>query len=790
MHSALLGLTAYRQFIVYRIVPSVSRPGKTDKFPCDYRTGVVKVSAHDPQYWTDAATAEVTAAAWGTEYGVGFVFTSQDPFWFLDIDGCLIDGAWSPLALSLCQSFGGCAIEVSQSGTGLHIFGTGTPPAHACTNKAIGLEFYHEGRFAALTGAGAVGNCLTDASAVLPALVATYFPPDAATNDIGWTDGPCEEWYGPADDGELFRRAMLSKSVAVKFGGTEATFADLWLVNEAALTLNYPDPNGRSYDASAADAALAQHLAFWTGRDCERIERLMRQSGLMREKWDSHKSYLRELTIIGAVSRNVDVLEDDRPAVAAPIAEGVVTHTVTKREGDGYCTVDQQPDHFAGCVYIASQHRALLPDGTIAKPEVFKVKRGGKVFVMDSQGTKTTKDAWEAWTQNQALAPPVVDGLNFKPNLPPRAITRRNNQTFINSYVPVDIDRKQGDPSPFLTHLAKVLPDERDRTIMLSYMAACVQHQGVKFQWAPLLQGVEGNGKTLFARCIEKAVGTRYTHWVTASKLSSTFNSWLEGKVFYAVEDIYVPDSKREIFEDLKPMVTNDTIEIEAKGVDKVSVEVCGNFMFNSNHRDAIRKTENDRRICILFSAQQQRSDLERDGMGGDYFPNLYKWLREDGYAVVSEYLHTYAIANALNPAVDCQRAPITTSTAEAIGASAGNVEQEIEEAIAQGQSGFSGGWVSSTWLERLLEAKGLARKISHHKRKQILEQMGYIYHPALKEGRVNNNVLPDNTKPRLFIHSTALAAQITNPLAAAKDYESANTKAMQMPFAQSYQAR
>ena len=36
--------------------------------------------------------------------------------------------------------------------------------------------------------------------------------------------------------------------------------------------------------------------------------------------------------------------------------------------------------------------------------------------------------------------------------------------------------------------------------------------------------------------------------------------------MFYAVEDIYVPDAKNEIMEDLKPMITGKQLEIEAKG--------------------------------------------------------------------------------------------------------------------------------------------------------------------------------------------------------------------------------
>jgi putative DNA primase/helicase len=40
------------------------------------------------------------------------------------------------------------------------------------------------------------------------------------------------------------------------------------------------------HDHSRADAALCRMLAFWTGRDACRMDRIFRSSGLMREKWD------------------------------------------------------------------------------------------------------------------------------------------------------------------------------------------------------------------------------------------------------------------------------------------------------------------------------------------------------------------------------------------------------------------------------------------------------------------------------------------------------------------------
>lgn len=784
-------MLAYRQFVTYRVLPSSTRLGKTDKIPVDASGRFV--SAHEPQYWTDAATAQAQALALGADYGIGFVFTENDPYWFLDIDDCLIeeDGKpprWSPLALALIAMFPGAYVEISPSGRGLHIYGTGKPPAHGCKNVSLGLEFYHAGRFGTVTGMGAQGSTEIDFTASLPLLVDNYFPLSGEMtpeDDGDWTLTPVEGWSGPTDDDELIRRAMNSQSAASAFSN-KASFADLWLANEPALCLAWPDPL-RGYDASHADAALAQHLAFWTGKNCERISTLMYRSKLVRDKWIDRADYYIPRTILRAVARQMDVLADRKPAPVAAVAPGasVTIPPPPVTSTDGFMGCEAQLQHFGGCVYIRGMHRAFMPGGILLKPEQFKVQYGGFQFNMDMRNDKLSKDAWEAWTTNQAYRPVTVDGVCFKPNLESGAIVHVSGQSFVNTYFPIMVPRKQGDATPFLQHLERVLPVHRDRTILLSYMAACVQYKGIKFQWAPLLQGVEGNGKTLFTRCVAEAIGRRYVHFPPANEISEKFNSWLFNTVFIGVEDIYVPNQKQEVFEILKPMITSDYLAKRAMQTDQIMAEVVANFIFNSNHKDGLKKTYNDRRICILFCDQQNKDDLQRDGMNGAYFSELYKWLRADGYAIVSEYLSTYAIPAEFNPAGECQKAPVTSTTQLAIEASAGNLEQEIEEAVAQGLQGFCGGWVSTIFLERLLEKLGLQHKVKRNQRREILEQMGYRYHPALADGRVNNIVMPDGGKPRLFIHKSSLALQISDAAAAAHNYQTANAAraAVQMPF-------
>lgn len=835
-------LEGFPQFILWTLT---DRAGTLVKLPIDYRTGQPG-NAHDPAVWMDAKTA-LSYAQHG--YGVGFVFTEADPFFFLDIDSCLEGNVWSALSQQIIAALPGAVVEVSQSGCGLHIFGRYTSiPEHASKNTGLHLELYTAGRFVALTFNHIRGSIDTDCTAPLATLAGYYFAPRANVAAQEWTDKPDPAWAGFENDEELLAKALNTQSAASAFGGT-ANFQTLWEADEDVLGRSYPDPN-RAYDASSADAALAQHLAFWTGNNCIRTWNLMWHSALRREKWEREDYLVRTIlfaTSLQTTFHNTGKIDDTiAQANGAPklrassdaqrdYATNVRAQKLAQCNGDEiliralcapsgantgakfwldnrdktpqelialitpiesakdplggasgpeivsgyqYLGATLQIEHFRGCCYIQDQHVVIDPAGAMLNPVQFNATYGGYVFQLDETGDKTTRKAWEAFTESQIVKYPKAATGCFRPELLPGQLIEWESRRLVNTYVPIQILSVAGDPAPFLNLLVKVLPVPRDREILLAYMAACVQHKGVKFQWCPLLQGVDGNGKTLFTRCVAYALGERYTHMPPASEISEKFNAWLFHKLFIGIEDVYVPEHKSEIIEILKPMITNARLSMRAMQVSQVMGDNVANFMLNSNHRDAIRKTRNDRRFCIFFTAQQSVDDLERDGMGGNYFPDLYRWLDKDGYAIVAHYLETYAIPDELNPAKGCHRAPITSTTHEAIDASLGGVEQEIAEAIHEGRQGFAGGWVSTLALDRLLQSLNMARAISHSKRREILKSMGYDWHPNLNQGRVNNHIMIDNGKPRLFIKVGHIALQIKKPADIVRAYVEAQGSA------------
>lgn len=773
--TAFAALAAYPHFIVYVLRPRVDSPGKTDKVPIDPRT-LKNIKPNVPSAWMTADQAIIASQLLGAQYGVGYVLTPSDPFWFLDIDNCVDNDTcdWTPLAKNLYAYFAGAAVEVSSSGKGLHIIGSGKAPAHACKNIALNIEFYTENRFIALTGLSASGDAAKDFTPQLPWLVETYFTKKINV-EFGkdWTDEPSEDWAGPDDDAELIRRALRSNSARAIFGD-KLTFKDLWEANVDALAAVYPPQGGGAYDASSADIVLAMQLAFWTGNNCERIERLMWESNLVRDKWN-RRDYMID-TILKACAATTNFYKEPARTVT-PVA-AAHTSAVNSVPAGGYLSIEEQQSLFTGCVYVQDAHKIFIPGGVLLKSDQFQATFGGYTFPLDAENQKTTRNPWEAFTQSQ-VSPMRVNGrlVNstcFRPDLIPGEIIEKDGRRLINIFWPIHTPRKSGDASLFTQHIAKLIPDERDQIILISYLAACVQYKGVKFKWCPFIQGVDGNGKTVLTDCVRFAIGDRYVHSPTAAEIAEKYNDWMYGSLVIGIEDVFIKDSDKDVMERLKPMITSERLEIRAMHTNKTMREICCNFILNSNHKDGIRKGRNDRRFAPFYTMQQKKEDLIRDGMTSEYFIRLFRWLeQEDGFAIVSDFLHTYPIPDEFNPALK-GIAPITTSTHEAVGHGSSNIEQEIEEAIELGEIGFRGGWVSSFYLNALLERLRATRYVCLNARRELMNRLGYDWHPILTRGRVNNAVLPENVKSKLFVKDDHPARGISCASEVARAYTAA----------------
>jgi P4 family phage/plasmid primase-like protien len=300
--SVLAALPKARQFVIYKLVPLPS--GKTDKIPVDIAGR--NSNAQNPATWMLPSEALHHAERLGAGYGVGIVLHPASQLFCFDIDG----GIDSEIARKLVTDFAGCYVEYSQSGNGLHIFGSyvGNAPPHSCKNIALHIELYTTERFIALTGRTFQnGSPLYDATEQLWVAASAYFAPKATQSDAAWTTE-----YAPActitgTDQERIDWLLTHKSMAAKLSDAKVTFKDLWHADADKLRAAWPaDANAKSglpYDGSSADQAFFNHLAFGFGNNCEEIKRVALEHPdclLRREKWN-RADYL-EGTILNAVA--------------------------------------------------------------------------------------------------------------------------------------------------------------------------------------------------------------------------------------------------------------------------------------------------------------------------------------------------------------------------------------------------------------------------------------------------------------------------------------------------------
>lgn len=266
----LLGLP---NFVAWDTLPPTKPGGKPRKMPVNPVTGR-GADPTDPTTWSSFERA----LQYYEEHdcsGVGFVFTESE-FTGLDFDRCRdpITGVIEPTVQAYIDRFASYT-EVSPSGTGVHILVRGTLKNPG--RKKGNIEVYNTARYFTLTGNRVAGTPaeIAKRQAELDAFHAEVFgaanpqPEEPIVPDD--VDGNASiEPERAADDDWLIERAGRARNGA-KF--TALMAGDM---------SGYASP-------SEAVSALLFHLAFWTRRDPVQMDRLMRRSGLMRDKWDEKR---------------------------------------------------------------------------------------------------------------------------------------------------------------------------------------------------------------------------------------------------------------------------------------------------------------------------------------------------------------------------------------------------------------------------------------------------------------------------------------------------------------------
>ena len=255
-----------------------------------------KANVDDPATFV---TFETAASATGYD-GIGIRVSGGIAG--IDLDHCIEDGKLLPWAQEIVDCFRATYIEISPSGTGIRIFCLEPSGFDYDTQtyyiKKGNVEVYisgHTNRFLTITGNAITENPVTETAEALTWLLDPYMrrptPPTPAVA------APGESYLS---DDEVIRKAAASRN--------GEKFTRLWNGDITAYKSH-----------SEADAALVSILAFWCSGDKAQMDRLFRQSGLMREKWDSLRGTdtYGNISIEKAVARMTDYYKPIIPRSAA-----------------------------------------------------------------------------------------------------------------------------------------------------------------------------------------------------------------------------------------------------------------------------------------------------------------------------------------------------------------------------------------------------------------------------------------------------------------------------------------
>ena len=250
------------------------------KVPIDPTTGR-KARANDPGTWgtlSEATTALVEERGYD---GVGFMLSRDDPYTVIDLDKCRDPdtGEVEAWALEIVRRLDSLTF-VSPTGTGLHIWVKGKLPVDGFNKRGQGVEGYSALHYMTFTGEVYSGETIEVRQEEVEELYRELHSEDETTATAG---------TGKDVRHDLTNEELLN--VGKNMEGTGSTFTTLYFLGYSGS------------DPSAADAQLMAMLAFLTGKDPERMERLFSESALgQRDKWKNRPDY-RERTIRHAIKR-------------------------------------------------------------------------------------------------------------------------------------------------------------------------------------------------------------------------------------------------------------------------------------------------------------------------------------------------------------------------------------------------------------------------------------------------------------------------------------------------------
>lgn len=227
-------------------------------------------------------------------------------------------------------------------------------------------------------------------------------------------------------------------------------------------------------------------------------------------------------------------------------------------------------------------------------------------------------------------------------------------------------------------HLEHLFRVERDRKLLLSWLAYIVQSNG-KINWSPVIQGVENDGKSFFGRMMAVVLGGENVNVIMGDAFAEKYTGWAENSQFLMVEEVRLHGADRfAVINRIKPYIANDMVSIRRMKTDSYKVINTVNYFLTTNHKDGVPVNDTSTRYFPMFSRWQTKRALDAfNKENPDYYRKLHETLEYPG--ALRRWLLDYELHEEFDPVT---RATESSSRAEMVYLNQSDEEEGLAEVL------------------------------------------------------------------------------------------------------------
>ena len=287
-------------------------------------------------------------------------------------------------------------------------------------------------------------------------------------------------------------------------------------------------------------------------------------------------------------------------------------------------TAQQLRKEFENHVYISMEDKVFnSKTGITVKPDAFNREHAP----FTDKGSLL-----QILLQNKCIK--VAHAKQFSPNAP--LVFLEEGITYVNTYVPLDLEPVNGNVGRFKRHMKYLIPNELERNTLLDWLAYNIQNPGKKVRWMPIIKGKKGIGKSIISDLIlTPMLGMRNVKPCNSKVLQTSFNGWQTDAqlvIFHELKTGITRKERQHTTDTLKEFITDRYIQIHRKGIDAYPVQNKCNALGFTNHDDSVIISKDERRFSIIKTDVQPRHSA--------YYKRLAEWLETNTAEMLYYFLN------------------------------------------------------------------------------------------------------------------------------------------------------